>query len=71
MAVWSIVRFKTLPEYKIEVSFADGTTGIADLGPRLSRGALGDGWYGQWTSPSKFKPLRSALFGYYQLHVSP
>ena len=35
MAVWSIVRFKALPGYKIEVSFADGTTGIADLAPRL------------------------------------
>jgi len=44
MAVWSIVRFKALPEYKIEVSFADGTTGIADLAPRLSQGPLGDGF---------------------------
>ncbi len=44
MAVWSIVRFKVLPEFKIEVSFADGTTGIADLGPRLSQGPLGDGF---------------------------
>ena len=44
MAVWSIVRFKVLPEYKIEVSFADGTTGIADLGPRLSQVRLGDGY---------------------------
>jgi hypothetical protein len=44
MAVWSIVRFKVLPQYKIEVSFADGTVGIADLGPRLSQGPLGDGF---------------------------
>jgi len=44
MAAWSIVRFKVLPEYKIEVSFADGTTGIADLAPRLSQGPLGDGF---------------------------
>ena len=44
MANWSIVRFKVLPEYKIEVSFADGTTGIADLRPRLSQGPLGDGF---------------------------
>jgi hypothetical protein len=42
MAVWSIIRFKVLPEYQIEVSFVDGTTGIADLGPRLSQGPLGD-----------------------------
>ena len=44
MSIWSIVRFKVLPEYKIEVSFADGTSGIADLGPRLSQGPLGDGF---------------------------
>jgi hypothetical protein len=43
MANWSIVRFKVLREYKIEISFADGTTGIADLGPRLSQGPIGDG----------------------------
>jgi len=28
---WSIVRLKILPNYKIEVLFADGTTGVADL----------------------------------------
>jgi Protein of unknown function (DUF2442) len=44
MAVWSIVGFKVLPNYKIEVSFADGTSGIADLAPRLSQGPLGDGF---------------------------
>jgi uncharacterized protein DUF2442 len=44
MAAWSIVRFNVLPNYKIEVSFADGTTGVADLTPRLSQGALGDGF---------------------------
>lgn len=31
MAVWSIVRFNVVSNYKIEVSFSDGTTGIADL----------------------------------------
>jgi hypothetical protein len=44
MAVWSIVRFKVLSNYKIDVSFADGTTGVADLAPRLSQGPLGDGF---------------------------
>jgi hypothetical protein len=44
MAVWSIVHFKVLPNYKIEVSFTDGTSGIADLAPRLSQGSLGDGF---------------------------
>jgi Protein of unknown function (DUF2442) len=44
MAAWSISRFKVLPNYKIEVSFADGTSGIADLAPRLSQGPLGDGF---------------------------
>jgi hypothetical protein len=44
MAVWSIVRFKVLSNYKLEVSFADGTTGVADLAPRLSQGPLGDGF---------------------------
>jgi hypothetical protein len=44
MAVWSIVRFNVLPNYKIEVSFADGTSGVADLAPRLSQGPLGDGF---------------------------
>ena len=43
MAAWSITRFKVLPDFKIEVSFSDGTSGIADLGPRLSQGPLGDG----------------------------
>jgi hypothetical protein len=44
MAVWSIVRFNVLPNYKIEVPFADGTSGVADLAPRLSQGPLGDGF---------------------------
>jgi hypothetical protein len=44
MAIWSIVHFTLLPDYKIEVSFADGTSGIADLAPRLSQGPLGDGF---------------------------
>lgn len=44
MAVWSIVRFNVRPNYKIDVSFADGTTGVADLAPRLSQGPLGDGF---------------------------
>jgi hypothetical protein len=44
MAVWSIVRFKLLSNYQIEVSFADGTTGSANLAPRLSQGPLGDGF---------------------------
>jgi hypothetical protein len=44
MAVWSIVRFKVLSNYRIEVSFADDTTGVADLAPRLSQGPLGDGF---------------------------
>jgi hypothetical protein len=44
MAVWSIVRFKVLSNYKIEVGFADGTSGVADLSPRLSQGPLGDGF---------------------------
>jgi len=44
MAAWSIVRFNVLANYKIEVSFADGTSGVADLAPRLSQGPLGDGF---------------------------
>ena len=44
MAVWSIVDFKVLPNFKIEIRFADGTSGIADLSPRLSQGPLGDGF---------------------------
>jgi hypothetical protein len=44
MAIWSITHFKILPNYKIEVSFADGTSGLADLAPRLSQGPLGDGF---------------------------
>ena len=44
MAVWSIMQFKVLPKYKIEISFADGTSEVADLAPRLSQGPLGDGF---------------------------
>lgn len=44
MAIWSIIHFTLLPDYKIEVSFSDGTSGIADLAPRLSQGPLGDGF---------------------------
>lgn len=44
MASWSIVRFELLPNYRLEVEFADGTAGIADLSPRLSQGPLGDGF---------------------------
>jgi len=44
MASWSISHCEVLPDYKIAVTFADGTTGIADLYPRLSQGQLGDGF---------------------------
>jgi Protein of unknown function (DUF2442) len=44
MAIWSIVRFNVLPNYKIDVLFADGTAGVADLAPRLSQGPIGDGF---------------------------
>ena len=44
MAAWSITKFKVLPNYQVQVEFADGTTGIADLYPRLSQGPLGDGY---------------------------
>jgi hypothetical protein len=44
MAAWSIVRFRLLSNYTIEVALADGTAGIADLYPRLSQGRLGDGF---------------------------
>lgn len=44
MASWSIVRFKVLPNFQIQVEFEDGTTGVADLSPRLSQGPLGDGF---------------------------
>jgi len=44
MATWSIVRFNVLPNDKIGVSFADGTTGVADLAPHPSQGPLGDGF---------------------------
>ena len=44
MAAWSIVQFKVLSKYKIEVTFADGMVGIADLTPRLMQGPLGDGF---------------------------
>lgn len=35
MADWSIVRFRILPDFQIEVGFAD-------LSPRLSQGPRGD-----------------------------
>jgi hypothetical protein len=44
MAVWSVVQFRVLPKFRIEISFADGTSGVADLAPRLSQGPLGDGF---------------------------
>jgi hypothetical protein len=44
MAEWSIVSFRVLPNYKIEVAFVDGTVGVADLAPRLLQGPLGDGF---------------------------
>lgn len=44
MADWSITRFEVLPDYRIRVTFLDGTSGIADLSPRLSQGRLGDGF---------------------------
>jgi Protein of unknown function (DUF2442) len=44
MAAWSIVRFEILANYKIQVLFADGTAGVADLAPRLTQGQLGDGF---------------------------
>ncbi|MGH8144079.1 MAG: DUF2442 domain-containing protein [Steroidobacteraceae bacterium] len=44
MAVWSIIRLKVLPDYRLEVSFADGTSGLVNLAPRLSQGPLGDGF---------------------------
>jgi len=44
MAPWSIVRFKLMSDFKIEVFFADGLSGVADLAPRLSQGPMGDGF---------------------------
>jgi len=44
MAASFIVRFNVLANYKMEVSFADGTSGVADLASRLSQGPLGDGF---------------------------
>lgn len=44
MAVWSIVQFTVLSKFRIKISFADGTSGVADLAPRLSQGPLGDGF---------------------------
>lgn len=44
MATWSIVRFKLISKFQIEVVFADGTAGVADLAPPLSQGLLGDGF---------------------------
>jgi hypothetical protein len=44
MAIWSITHCGVLDDYKIAVTFADGTTGIADLSPRLSQGPQGDGF---------------------------
>jgi len=44
MAKWSIIDFKILPDFKVAVSFADGTKGTMDLAPRLSQGPLGDGF---------------------------
>ena len=44
MAKWSITDFRILPDFKVTVTFADGTQGIVDLAPRLSQGALGDGF---------------------------
>lgn len=44
MSAWSINKFKILPNYPVQVEFADGTAGLADLAPRLSQGPLGDGY---------------------------
>ena len=33
MAPWSIQHFKLLPNFKIEVAFSDGSSGVADLAP--------------------------------------
>jgi hypothetical protein len=33
-----------MSNYRVEVFFADGTTGVPDLSPRLSQGPLGDGF---------------------------
>jgi len=44
MAASAMVRFSALANCKIDVSSADGTSGVADLAPRLSQGPLGDGF---------------------------
>jgi hypothetical protein len=44
MAVWSIVHCKVTAHFMVEVTFADGVSGLADLSPRLSQGILGDGF---------------------------
>ena len=71
---WSNTHFEILADYKIAVSFADGTSGTADLTPRLSQGPLGDGLdplcnksefakayleYGALTWPGLARPHRS------------
>jgi hypothetical protein len=60
MTVWSIIRLKVLPEYKIEVSFADGMTGLGDLRPRLcAAGGVG----GRRIVASRLNPGVTALAG--------
>lgn len=42
MADRSVEQCKVLPGFKIAVTFRDGTSGVADLSPRLTQGPLGD-----------------------------
>ncbi len=44
MSTWSIKAFELRSDFTIAVTFADGTSGIVDLSPRLSQGPLGDGF---------------------------
>lgn len=39
---YDIIRAKYLGDYKIEISFADGNSGIADLLPVIKKGGLFD-----------------------------
>ena len=40
MSKWSIKAFELPSDFKIAVTFADRTSGIVDLSPRLDYGAL-------------------------------
>jgi hypothetical protein len=53
-----ITALKPLPKYRLQLSFADGATGIVDLSEKVGRGV-----FAIWKNPGVFEQVKIGEFG--------